>query len=201
MMIVDGGTRGGLSTWCFTLNVTPNTYYNFSAWFMNLYISSPPNIQVYVNGSMLGSTLTPSAVGTWVNFASSWYSGSATMATICIINTNTASFGNDFAIDDISLTQSCVVTDSVYVNVLPNPRVRLGNDTTMCAIGGSVTLQSSVAYTGATYRWSNGATTASITPTTTGSYSLRVNLSGCTAADTVNVTYKPNPLVRNNRKK
>jgi len=82
----------------------------------------------------------------------------------------------------------------VRVTVNPNPNVRLGRDTVMC-VGGSVTLSSSVSYAGASYLWSTGSTTSSISPTSSGNYWLRVSLNGCTARDTAAVNYKPNPTV------
>ena len=80
------------------------------------------------------------------------------------------------------MTQRCVVSDSVYVSINPNPRVNLGNDTAICA-GNTLTLQSSVGYAAPTYLWSTGATTASIIAATTGVYSLTVTENGCVGRD------------------
>ncbi|MDP4285148.1 MAG: Ig-like domain-containing protein, partial [Bacteroidota bacterium] len=68
----------------------------------------------------------------------------------------------------------------VTVNALPaTPTISAGGSTTFCA-GGSVTLTSSA---GTTYLWSTGATTSSISPTTAGSYTVKVtNASGCQSA-------------------
>lgn len=193
MLIVDGITSGGASSYCITVPVSPNTFYDFSSWFVNLYVTAPPSLNIFINGTSIG-TSNPTAVGVWTNFSNTWFSGSASYAVICIYNTNLASFGNDFAIDDISMTQRCVVSDSVYVSINPNPRVNLGNDTAIC-VGNSITLQSSVGYTAPTYLWSTGATTASIIPTTSGIYSLTVTENGCVGRDTMNFIYKPNPRV------
>ena len=69
---------------------------------------------------------------------------------------------------------------SVTVNALPvTPTITAGGPTTFCD-GGSVTLTSSA---GTSYLWSNGATTASINITTSGSYTVQVtNASGCQSA-------------------
>jgi gliding motility-associated-like protein len=68
----------------------------------------------------------------------------------------------------------------VTVNALPaTPTITANGSTTFCD-GGSVTLSSSA---GSTYLWSNGATTASINITTSGSYAVQVtNASGCQSA-------------------
>ena len=77
--------------------------------------------------------------------------------------------------------QSAVsVATVVTVNALPaTPTITANGPTTFCD-GGNVTLTSSA---GSTYLWSNGATTASINITTSGSYTVQVtNASGCQSA-------------------
>jgi large repetitive protein len=80
------------------------------------------------------------------------------------------------------------------VNPVPSqPVVTAGGATTFCA-GGSVVLSAPAGF--ATYAWSNGATTQSITANTTGSYSVVVgNASGCTsiASAAIAVTVNPSP--------
>ncbi|MBX2902191.1 MAG: T9SS type A sorting domain-containing protein [Chitinophagales bacterium] len=84
---------------------------------------------------------------------------------------------------------------TVTVNSLPGkPTVTAGGPTTFCA-GGSVTLTSSA---GTSYLWSSGATTASISPTTSGTYTVRVtNAAGCqsVASDSVTVTVNTLPTI------
>jgi hypothetical protein len=101
--------------WQQTVTVTPNTDYYFSAWGMNLNPSSPARLQFEVNGVLVGSEAnldiapkpaleTDVALSNWVRFYSTplWNSGASTTAIIRIRNLNTASGGNDFALDDIS---------------------------------------------------------------------------------------------------
>jgi len=67
---------------------------------------------------------------------------------------------------------------SVTVNPLPAATITAGGPTTFCA-GGSVMLTSSA---GSSYLWSTGATTSSITVTTSGNYTVGVtNANGCSA--------------------
>ncbi len=72
------------------------------------------------------------------------------------------------------------VATSVTVNALPaTPTITAGGPTIFCD-GGSVTLSSSPA---TSYLWSNGATTASINITSSGSYTVQVtNAGGCQSA-------------------
>ena len=83
---------------------------------------------------------------------------------------------------------------SITTNPLPaTPTISAGSATTFC-LGGSVTLTAS---SGSTYLWSTGATTPSITVTTSGNYSVQVtNGFGCQSAfsaDTI-VTVTPQPI-------
>ena len=83
----------------------------------------------------------------------------------------------------------------VTVNPLPQPTISANGSLTFCA-GGSVELTSSPA---ASYLWSNGATTAAITVTTTGNYSVTVtDGNGCTGtspATAVTVNSIPVPVI------
>ena len=70
--------------------------------------------------------------------------------------------------------------------------VNLGADRAICS-GNSVTLDAG--NTGATYNWSTGATTRTISVSTTGSYWVEVTNGACTGRDTVNVTVTTSPVV------
>ena len=80
----------------------------------------------------------------------------------------------------------------VTVNALPAiPTITADGPITFCA-GGSVTLTSSA---GTSYLWSNGATTASINVTTSGSYTVQVtNASGCQSSASIATVVTVNAL-------
>ncbi len=85
----------------------------------------------------------------------------------------------------------CTATDTVTVAVSAIPVVALGPDQTQC--GGTILLDAQ--NPGNTYLWSTGATTQTITASTTGSYNVTVtNLSGCSNSDTINVTINSIPV-------
>ena len=66
--------------------------------------------------------------------------------------------------------------------------ISLGNDTTLC-IGDHLLLGAGISAT--TYQWSNGSTASVILVDTSATYWLQVTAGGCTATDTINVTFNP----------
>lgn len=84
---------------------------------------------------------------------------------------------------------------TVTVNALPNaPIISPNGPTTFCA-GGTVNLASSA---GISYLWSNGATTASIDVTASGTFTAQITgTNGCTSpiSAPVTVTVNPNPTI------
>jgi PKD-like domain len=74
---------------------------------------------------------------------------------------------------------------------VPTPTIQASGLTTFCS-GGSVTLTSSA---GSSYLWSTGATTSSISVTTSGSYWVQVtNANGCQSAQSDSVVVTVNPI-------
>jgi hypothetical protein len=106
MLIANGASDGTSAVWYETVSVTPNTTYTFTAWVADVdnanNNSSPETLSFLVGSSVLGSGFSPSTPGVWTEFSTTFFSGSDTSETLEIIDTNTASEGNDFALDDIS---------------------------------------------------------------------------------------------------
>lgn len=87
----------------------------------------------------------------------------------------------------------CEGSDTVEVTINALPSVNLGADVSVCA-GDTVMLDAGTA--GATYAWSNTATTQTINVVTTGIYSVLVtDANACSSSDTVSVTFNSNPVV------
>lgn len=75
--------------------------------------------------------------------------------------------------------------DSIVITQGVTPVVNLGNDTSQC---GNQPFTLNVAQANATYNWSTGASSSSISATTSGIYSVTVtDVSGCSATDTINL--------------
>jgi len=125
------------------------------------------------------------------SFNSYLWSNGATTQTI------TVSTGGSYSVT-VTNANGCVGTSnsvSVTVNPLPTPTITAGGPTTFCQ-GGSVVLTSSAA---ASYQWSTGATTQSITVSSAGSYTVTVtNANGCvgtSAPVSVSINPLPTPTV------
>jgi large repetitive protein len=119
-----------------------------------------------------------------------WSTGATTQS----ITVNTAA---NYSVT-VTNALGCSATSTVLpvvVNAAPTATITAGGPTTFCQ-GGNVVLTAS---SGASYVWSNGATTASITASTPGSYSVLItNASGCAAtaaATAVTVNAAPNAAI------
>ena len=106
-----------------------------------------------------------------------WSTGSSTNITIA------TSAGNYF----LSANYICgQVTDTITLNLAPNPILNLGNDTTLC-IGQQITLK---AGNHSSYAWSNQSIDSIITIDETGNYSVTVtNTFDCIANDNIQVNF------------
>jgi hypothetical protein len=132
-----------------------------------------------------GSTLTLNAGGN-ATTTYNWSTGATTQS----INVNTAGTYHVTADDG-----GCQVSDTIVVATIASPTVDLGNDITNCVDGQPVTI-TAVATGADTYTWNTGATTPTITATTTGTYHITVtNGSGCTDSDTIHVIIGVEPTV------
>ena len=96
----------------------------------------------------------------------------------------------------LTTPQGCVVQDSVDVQLLPAPIVRLGRDTALCAGQPAVRLSVGLQPAGSTYRWQDGSTGTTFVVTQPGRYRVEVrNTVGCVSADTLLVSDEACPYV------
>lgn len=190
-MVVNGSSQPNTNVWCQTITVNPNTVYQFSAWVQSCVTNSPAILQFRINGTLVGNTFTAlSTLNFWDQFYTTWNSGAATTATICIVNQNTATGGNDFGLDDIVFTE-CIPCQIGAVSAF--------SDTTVCA-GQPVPL-TATADTPASFLWSppqwlNDPTLANPTATTGTTTTFTVTGTdsvGCSLEDSVTVTITNGP--------
>lgn len=85
-------------------------------------------------------------------------------------------------------------THQVVITVHPQPVVDLGSDTVICPPQQSYLLDAG--NPGFTYSWSTGATTQTISPGSSGIYSVTVSAASCSASDTVQLTFPAQPVLQ-----
>ncbi len=88
----------------------------------------------------------------------------------------------------VTVTDSlgCSRSDTITINLLPSPLVRLGNDTNVCE---GIQLLLDAGNPGMDHFWNTGVTGQQLMIDDAGSYSVIVtSAEGCTALDTINVT-------------
>jgi hypothetical protein len=119
MLVVNGAGTPNQDVWCQTVAVSPGTNYAFSLWGATVVASSPAILQFSINGNLQGSSFSlPTATCQWTQYFQLWNSGGASSATICIVNQNTQTSGNDFALDDIVFGPVCEEMTQVTVTVI-----------------------------------------------------------------------------------
>ncbi|TPE43249.1 gliding motility-associated C-terminal domain-containing protein [Pontibacter mangrovi] len=95
---------------------------------------------------------------------------------------------------EVSTTAGCTSRDEVNVSVTQEPVLDLPTEVATC-YGEEVLLDATTE--GATYSWSNGKTTPSVTVTTPGVYTVNIALNNCTFTREVLVSSDECPLIPN----
>lgn len=198
--IANAQGQSNTAVWCMNTPVQPNTDYTFSYWYRDVTNNNNPHplawLQVSWNGELEQDTAI--AAGGWQQFITTWNSGSSTTLNLCIVNQQWQTGGNDFGLDDISLT-ACH-------DYQLSQQAFAGDDSTICSEETFSLGQPSL--NGYNYQWTGGSGLSSSTisnPTfqvfnqgvdpveyefilTTDSAGV-----GCVTADTVRITVVPVP--------
>lgn len=88
-----------------------------------------------------------------------------------------------------AVSNTCIVSDTIVVLIIPYPQVDLGGDTTICT-GTSLALEAPPGYS---YAWSNGTTTQDLEATTAGTIWVIVANGSCATSDTLILELHPLP--------
>ncbi len=106
--------------------------------------------------------------------------------------TQTAQFTSSSTAVVTVMQNGCAGTDTVEItlNALPQPAVTPAGPVSAC-VGDNVILDAGSGYT--SYSWSTGDLAQTTQPTASGSIIVNVTQNGCTAADTVEVTFNAIP--------
>ena len=194
LMVNAGWMHAFWSFWCQGMPVCPNQTYTLSFRMANLANTGPPTVEWLADWTTSIGPFTASSVqGQWNTYTCTLTTGpSQVWLDLCLRFLSNWGVGNDVGIDDISVSSTIVLRDTVVVNVTPLPVVNLGPNQTLCD-GQSTLLNAAVP--GGSYVWQDGSTSNSYNATGPGSYSVTVTANGCSNSDAINVAYNPLPVV------
>ncbi len=107
----------------------------------------------------------------------------------------TSKTGATYTVKVTNNATGCFADTSVVVSVHSNPVITLGNDVDTCE-GSNIIIKPQPQDANWTYAWSNNSTANQLAVNATGSYILTVvDQYTCSAKDTVNVNFKPYPVL------
>jgi hypothetical protein len=201
-LIVNGNDIfDGLQTvWEQEVDIAPNTYYEFKYMYCNIDAKVDTNknlpiIEVSFNDSFFDTVYVPKETCLWQQRSFVWYSGNNNRLVIKFRDLQLKYFGNDFALDEISLKSLCSVQACAGENqeICAGDTVILGDISNKSAIQGFKPYQ---------YRWfpeegldSPFSPNPQASPQRSTTYYLEVTDSlGCSAIDSVTVTVHFRPL-------
>ncbi|MEZ4806241.1 MAG: hypothetical protein R2815_02040 [Flavobacteriales bacterium] len=122
-MIVNSGWPSALYyVWCQSANVCPGQTYTLSYRVRTVSNAQPARLQWWVNGTASGPEVNLPAYGGWQTITHTWTSGAGQYsANFCLRAMSGDGVGNDFGIDDISISSTVVLTDAIEVLADPLP--------------------------------------------------------------------------------
>jgi hypothetical protein len=95
----------------------PSHTYDFACWH-SLWAPGDAGLQVLVNGEPLGPEfMAGGALGEWIFYEATWYSGDAAEAILEIVNTTVSYTWNDFCLDDISFAPETPVERVTWAGI------------------------------------------------------------------------------------
>ncbi len=112
-----GWMHAGYEVWCQTHTVCPGQTYALSFRAVSLASQGAPTLQWYVDGEPTWMNhQTAQTQGSWQTFTTMWTApANCTQASFCIEITSGHGIGNDFGIDDLSISSTVVLSDQVEV--------------------------------------------------------------------------------------
>ena len=127
-LVFNSNGRSNKKFWCASVMAIPNSRYEFTAYFCNVYalLPSTSNFEIDKGDTKGNNPELKVTIGTqtiaiekdfyhlfrWIKITGTWYSGSNNnFVEVCLENTNTSIDGNDVAVDDISFT---------YIETMPS---------------------------------------------------------------------------------
>ncbi len=171
---INPTTTGTYSVTVTNSNGCTGSAFTFVSFLNNPVPVLPPNLTGCANTPV---TLNPGTFPTYL-----WSNGA----------TSQAIYPTTSGVYSVTVTGSngCTGNASTNLTIHPLPTPNLGPNQTVCT-GATVVLNPG---TFSAYAWSNGATTPTLSPTSSGNYSVTVtDVNGCSGTDVVTMTFHPLP--------
>jgi hypothetical protein len=105
MLVVNGGTDPTARFWYESVTLDADSTYALSYYDISQYSGSPADLQTSVGGTTLTANQLDGSAN-WENFTQSFTTTSAGSYLISMVDLNPQPSGNDFSIDDITLTKT-----------------------------------------------------------------------------------------------
>jgi len=142
MLVADGATSPFPISilWLQAVPVQPNTDYTFTYWATSVVSANPAQLQTQINGTLVNSTTLSSSVCSWQQITMTWNSGASDIAVISLRDLNIQSNGNDFAIDNLSFSETnpdC--STSMTITVVDNIPIDVQASAEAC-VGGNISI-------------------------------------------------------------
>ncbi|MFO0858818.1 MAG: hypothetical protein U0640_15845 [Phycisphaerales bacterium] len=117
MMIVNGSTIPNQRIWYQTVGVVPGRTYALTLRGCTAVAGGPAVLQWQIDGALVGnSTSLPNFTQAWVDIRATWIAPpNTTSISLAVRNLNTATFPNDFYMDDLSMVEG-TACDSLDFN-------------------------------------------------------------------------------------
>lgn len=139
MIVNSGWPSAHFNVWCQSVVVCPAQVYTLSYRARTVSNAQPARLQWWVDGTMTGPevTLPTFSSGSWQTITHSWTSSAGqTGATFCLRVMSGDGVGNDFGLDDLSISSIVLLSDEVEVVADPLP-IRLVSFTGQAIMGRS----------------------------------------------------------------
>lgn len=113
MLLVNGSPEENRIIWKTISKIYPDRKYRFTFWITSISKPNPAILALVINGKEVSTFKSSGKPCLWESNSVVWNPDGSGSASISLINKNTATYGNDFALDDISFIETMESSISV----------------------------------------------------------------------------------------